>query len=276
MIENAAASAPDTKRFGRGARYVFGYCALIVAAEVVNAFRPTVSGGLLCLLTFVLIVHAVAIAPSDLADRVSVADVSRDALLCATLVLLAIVTSASVWALLLPVNRISASLWPALVAVPTLVALGSVADVFGIDVLGRWRARVTLREVAVVVSAAPLALLWWAALPDRTLGLHHAGATDVVIAATTAFLLGFVEELLFRGALQRSASKVLGVSAAVIAVAVLSAFVAAGNRSVGGVALLFVVGLGYGYVAVRSDSVRAPALAKALILSSVVVISAVR
>ena len=276
MIENASFSLPDTKRFGRGARYVFGYCALIVGAEIVNAFRPALSGGLLCVLTFVLIVHALSVAPSDLADRASGAHESQDAVLCATLVLLAIVTSASVWALLLPVNRISASLWPALVAVPTLVALGSVADVFVIDVLGRWRARVTIREVVVVASAAPLALLWWAALPDPVLGLHQPGATDVVIATTTAFLLGFVEELLFRGALQRCASRVLGVSAAVISVAVLSAVVTAGNRSVGGVILLFGVGLGYGYVAARSESVRAPALAKALTLAIVVVISALR
>lgn len=250
--------------------YVLRYCGLVAGAELVAAFSPVVSGGLLCVLTFGLIVHAVWLMPPNGAGE---ATDSWDETLCASFVMLALVCLASLWALMLPVHRIFSSVWPALVAAPTLVGLVGTADVFHINVLGRWRSRITLGEVAVVASAVPMMFLLSAAMPDRVLGLHHAGAADVVIAAITAFALGIVEELVFRGALQPCVIDVVGRRFGVIAVAAVSALVAAGNRSIAGLLLLFVVGLGFGYVAMRSGSVRAPALARAVMLAGLVVLS---
>jgi membrane protease YdiL (CAAX protease family) len=244
-LAGAAHSAPDGAVEGRDPRGPILTVLAIVVAEVVVAFVDPVAGAVLHgLLLLGLLLGWMAVG-----DR---------ALLVLALVPLGRVTSLALtprgdgaWAYLLT-------------GLPLLVAVlwmrrGSTAPMV--------RSRPAWHAIAVALAGVPLGLLAWALFD-----LPPAGGMVIPLAALVVFVFaGVLEELLFRGLVQRALTRPVG--ARDFAVADLL-FVAAylPTRDVGLIIWMAVLGLGAGYYVRRTGGLTAVAVAHGLLAAGALVI----
>ncbi|MCU1620878.1 MAG: amino terminal protease family protein [Modestobacter sp.] len=244
-LAGAARSAPDGAVEGRDPRGPILAVVGIVVAEVVVAFVDPVAGAALHgLLLLGLLLGWVAAG-----DR---------ALLVLALVPLGRVTSLALtprddgaWAHLL-------TGLPLLIAVLWLLR-GSARPVV-------W-ARPAWHALAVALAGVPLGLI-----ASALLDLPRAGGMVVPLAALVVFVFaGVLEELLFRGLVQRGLTRPLGARGVVLADVL---FVAAylPTRDVGLIVWMAVLGLGAGYYVRRTGGLTAVAVAHGLMAAGALVI----
>jgi membrane protease YdiL (CAAX protease family) len=254
----ASMDRPPSARASEGAppatRGVPGWCrglylALIVAAELVISLRSVELGaGVHLLLIFVMPIHGTFVAPS-----------SRVLLTVMTLAPLIRIVN-----LAMPVDGLSPVNQYLLLSVPLAVALLTTMRIAGLS-----RREIGLRfdrlplQLGIGLLGLPIGALIYAILRPPP-PLADPTWSGVLIAAV-AFLamIGFLEELIFRGALQTVGERTLG-SWASVYVNVLFAALHLGYLSPPHTGLVFLVGLIFSRLAAQGRSVVGVALAHGL------------
>lgn len=153
-----------------------------------------------------------------------------------------------------------------ILAVITTVAIGLIARVEGIsprDLGLEADGRVPMLSATLIPVGLVVGLGFYALTkPDPVVG-GVSLATILPLVLGLAFATGLVEELLFRGLLQRAASQRLGARIGIVYVGLLYALLAAAPWSVVGLALVFATSLGLGALTGRTSSVIPAAAAHA-------------
>jgi membrane protease YdiL (CAAX protease family) len=143
----------------------------------------------------------------------------------------------------------------ALTSVPLFLAALMVARNLGLSRhdLGLSLGRPALQLLIAFVSV-PLAVIAYLVLRPAALLKPVGWPTALAIALVLVVCTGFVEEFIFRGVLQTAARSVLG-RWQLPYVSTLSASLYLGYRSVGMVALMLAVSLGFGWLVAKSGSI---------------------
>jgi membrane protease YdiL (CAAX protease family) len=164
----------------------------------------------------------------------------------ALLLAVAVVLLERLLSLTVPFVAVGPVYWNVLVAVPTLVGIALVARLVRYSrqdlglVVDRW---VALLSLALVPPGLALGLVYYWIVRPLPL-VDGSGVADVLPAvAVLALTTGLIEEMLFRGLVQRAASSRLGPPLGILYVGVLYTLLAAVPWSVGGIALVFAIAL---------------------------------
>jgi membrane protease YdiL (CAAX protease family) len=164
--------------------------------------------------------------------------------------------------LVMPQNSFRSDLWELVVALP-LVA-GSIVFVFIVNPTELWAARssASLRWQLVIASlGVPTGLFVFGIAYG--LGERGGGSEPGVVPAVVLFVAGVVDELVFRGVLQRSLEPIYGNGAFIIAALLYTAMLL-GSSAVA-VAFGGLLGLVFGYLVMRRNVLLAVAVAHGLV-----------
>jgi membrane protease YdiL (CAAX protease family) len=112
-----------------------------------------------------------------------------------------------------------------------------------------------LVQLAVGFSGAPLGVIEFYILKPEPLASGLNLLNLFLLALALIFFTGFVEELVFRGVIQRSAVACLGSKAGILGVGLIFALLHIGWLSLFDFIFVFVIGLIFGYVAFKTDSI---------------------
>ena len=243
---------------------VFVYFAALVAAEILVAFadpvsrEPTVQGwglSLHILLVFALTFHAVLAF-------------DRDPRLAYLFTALSLASLVRVFSLSVPRFTFDVVQWLALISVPLLVSVAAVAYVqrlgprsLGLG-LGSWRNLPI--QAGIAATGVPLGLIEFYILrPEPWIPVLELGA--ILVGSVVIFFgTGISEELIFRGIMLRRAVEGLGPRAGLLFVSSVFASLHIGFRSPVDLAFVFLVGLSYGIVVLKTKSLWGVALSHSL------------
>jgi uncharacterized protein len=257
-VERPARSAP----FALIRATVAFYLAAIVAAEAVVDFLG-VTGGLIveAALLLVLVTHYVVAV-----DRDPRSELARDhrELTPEVLPIIALVPLARILSVTVPVEEISRLYWYAMVGAPLLLAAWNVSRLSSFHPAGLGlRVRSWPAQLQIGLAGVPLGLSAYVILrPDEitTFDLPHL----LVAAVVLLVLSGFVEEVIFRGLLQRGLAQAFGPAGIPLASAIFAAsYLGAGSAAY--VAFIAVVGLVFGWAFERTGSLVGVSIAHGLL-----------
>jgi membrane protease YdiL (CAAX protease family) len=237
-----------------------GYSVALIGALAIQATVSTTAGTAACaVLVAVLLGHHIA----------AVGDTDRrlDPLLA-----LALVALGAILAVTLPVDRVTAVLWPAIVGVPLLLGIRRAALRLGLRrsdlglVAAHWRV-----QVAIAAAGVPLGLVIAVALEPAPLVAPTGWAAFVGAAIVIGLFAGALEELLMRGLLQPLVVRALG-DGGIGWTAALSAAMYLGSRSVAVVVAAGALGLVFGILRRRTGSIAGIAAAHGIIVAGALLI----
>ena len=156
----------------------------------------------------------------------------------------------------IPLAYFPSHLWFIVVNVPVLVATVAMMRVQGISFRD---AGVVFRKPLEVAAIALTGILFgfidYLILRPEPLGVGLSFWNIVLLALGLGFSTGFVEELAFRGLMQRHAVELFGERNGLIGVALVFAALHIGWLSVVDLVFVFSVGLFYGFVTLRTGSI---------------------
>ena len=162
--------------------------------------------------------------------------------------------------LVMPQNSIESDLWPLVVAVPVIAGAVLLTFIHRDRVLRLVRPALSPGwRLAIAVSGAPIGLFAFGLADAAGENRDSAGLT----AALVLFVAGAVDELLFRGALQRSLEWTYGPDAFIVS-GVLYTATLLGDSPVT-VALGGVLGLAFGFLVARTNALLSVAVAHGLL-----------
>jgi membrane protease YdiL (CAAX protease family) len=187
---------------------------------------------------------------------------------------LALVPLMRILSLVMPVRFVPAIYWYVLINLPLLLAIFLAAQLLRATPreLGL-RMRAWPTQLAIAVVGVPLGLAAFLILrPAPLVRLSTLDAPHLVSgAAILLVFVGFTEELLFRGLLQREAEVVFGRLGLAFS-SLLFAIMYIGSQSVGYVLFMGLVGLFYGWCVRRTGSIWGAALSHGLLAIGLVLI----
>jgi membrane protease YdiL (CAAX protease family) len=228
------------------ATYIVGIC----VAEVVFVFVDPLYG-MLChaVLLFALLHHGIA-ARRSAAEREMDASVRNDLVFP----VLALVPLLRILSITMPIPQAGRIYWYGLIGVPVALALVLLARVASREWLRRavpfpW-SRV---QAAVAVSGVPLGMIAYLIARHDGFSMKPDGHELLVAVPLLFFFTGVLEEVLFRGLLQRALVDLYGAPGRLWTTA-LFAFVYLGSRSAGYVAFYAGVGFLFSWVVTRTRS----------------------
>jgi membrane protease YdiL (CAAX protease family) len=254
--DRLAAGATILRRTAPTARYSVA----LVAAVAIQATVSARAGTAACaVLVAVLLGHHIT-AVRDTDPRLD------------PLLALALVALAAILAVALPVDNVSAALWPAIVGLPLLLGIWRAARRLGLGrcdlglVAGPWRV-----QAAIAAGGVPLGLVVAVALEPEPLSAPTGWAAFAGAAIAVGVFAGALEELLMRGLLQPLVVRALG-DGGVAWTAALTAALYLGSRSAPVVVAAGALGLVFGLVRRQTGSVAGIAGAHALIVAGALLI----
>ena len=234
-----------------------GYLAASLCAEIVLPFAPIATG-----IVDALVLVA-ALSHFGWAQRSPLAIGDPPTRLLPAVALLPLLRLLS---LTMPVPEFPTFIWLALAGAPLVLAIIVAARLTSMDILEVGLARISRswQSGALVLMGVPagLALAW---LQEPSFSSTDTPAGAFAIALVAVGFAAIPEELIFRGLLQPLMSQTVGRSAVVIA-ALASGLTYAGSRSPGVMALMFGVGILYGWEVWRTNSIWAPIIGHSLLL----------
>ncbi|MEA2276608.1 MAG: protease family protein [Solirubrobacteraceae bacterium] len=243
---------------GLSARGVVGTYAIAVgAALAIQGLAPPLAGTIACGVLVAVLLN----------DHAATGDGRLD-----PLVALALLPLAGILAVAMPIAEVPVALWPALVAVPMLLAIALAARRLGLSraMLGlaapAWRV-----QGRVAATGLPLGLAAYLVLRPGQLTPHEGALAVAGAAVAIGLFAGGVEELLMRGLLQPLLVRIDG-GRGVAWTAVLSAALYAGTRSAAAIALAGGLSLLAGGVARRTRSIAGVSLGHGLLVAGALVV----
>lgn len=230
---------------------ISGYVTVIVVLEVIGVFGPTmlsIAGD--ALLIPILLNHYV------LAEQ---APYRR------LLPALALIPLLRIFSLAIPLRELPELYWYMLVGLPLLLATFLIVRLLGLSAgnLGLKRAA-WLGQFLIALSGVPLG--WIAFLlfrPQPLVGEYNLATILAGVVILTIFA-GFVEEIIFRGVLQRVASEVFGLGGLVLSNGLFT-LMYLGNLSWGYLLFMGLAGFYFGWSVRRTGSIWGVALAHSLL-----------
>jgi membrane protease YdiL (CAAX protease family) len=245
----------------RLALLTLAFAGAIVLTEVVYAFVAA-SAGIACVAIVILALLGVALlAPGRSTEEASPAGLKA----LEVLPVLGLVPLLRIASLTIPVRDLPQIYWYAVTGAPLLVALAMTGRFLGAEWCRETFALVWSRTQALIaLSGVPLGLMAYLVLrPDRI----EPHLTPPLFATGLLILIPFnalMEELLFRGALQRMLVGVFGdLGVAVTAVLFMTTYL--GTRSAPYVLLVGLIGFGFGACVRRTGSLAGAVLAHGLV-----------
>jgi len=234
---------PPKMKARRGLK-AFTLClAAIAAAEVVTSFADPACG-----LLFHSAILVSLIALSALGHG---ANPSPNPFLSLSLAPLIRILSLS-----MPLAHFPRYAWYLVASVPVLAA---VLTLMRVQNMGLADVGLTLRrpliQAGVALTGAPFGVVEYSILRPEPLAPGLSGAGLALLAVALVLSTGFVEELAFRGVIQRSAVEALGERAGLLGVAAVFASLHIGWLNPLDVAFVFAVGLFFGFVALKTGSI---------------------
>ncbi len=247
----------DTSRQWR--RIALAYLVTIGGAEL--TLRWSITASIVChgVLLLALLNHYVAAACS-----VQVADQWRPPAghPVSSLPVLALVPILRIASLATANTQVSPVAGYALVALPLLVGVILIARLVGAspgDVGLRW----TATQPVIALIAVPLAVVARELPPGSPIARSEDWA-HTLVACSVLLLIGGLEEVIFRGMVQRSLCRLFG-AGGVVLTAGLSAAAATGSGSVSFVTFIGGASLVFGWLAYRTGSVVGAAVARGIV-----------
>ena len=156
----------------------------------------------------------------------------------------------------LPLTYFPSYSWFMVVNVPVLVAAVAMMRVQGISFRDAGIVFSKPLEVAVIaLTGIPLGFIDHFFLRPEPLGIGLSFWNLVFLALGLGFSTGFVEELVFRGLMQKNAVDALGERRGLIGVALVFAALHIGWFSLPDLVFVFSIGLFYGFVALRTGNI---------------------
>ncbi len=146
--------------------------------------------------------------------------------------------------------------WFIVVNVPVLVATVAMMRVQGVSFMDAGVVFSKPLVVAVIaLTGIPLGFIDYYMLSPEPLGIGLSFWNLVFLALGLGFSTGFVEELVFRGLMQKNAVDAFGERRGLIGVALVFAALHIGWLSLPDLVFVFSVGLFYGFVALRTGNI---------------------
>ncbi len=253
----------DSRRWRQA---VWGYLVVVAVAEIVGSIWSVPAGVVCHGLLLLGIVNHYAVASRDQAM-----DGCGRALECSssTLPVLALVPTLRIASLTVPSEGVSPIVWYAVVGLALtfgVVLTARLVGARGADLGLRW----TSTQPLVALLGVPLAAVTYT-LPHAEPTIESGDWRYVVMASVVLFLLGALEEVVFRGMIQRSLCQLFGAHGVVLT-AMLSTVSAIGSGSLGRVAFGGVVGLVFGGLVYRTQSLVGVAVAHGIVNVTAIVL----
>ncbi len=240
------------------------YIAAIAGAETAVVFLGSVPGmiahGILLILLFShYIMLSLTSSPSD-------HHLAGAGKLGQALPVLSLFPLLRILSLAMPIKSIPEIYWNALVGIPVLIAIGLTARLLGWSPRDLGLAsRMWPWQLLIALSGIPLSLAVYIAMGSPPLA-PAVNSRDAMIGAAILIIFGGVmEEILFRGLLQRVTSEVFG-AWGMVWTSVLFALMYLGSLSAPVVVLMGLIGLFFGWCVERTGSTWGVILAHSLTL----------
>ncbi len=155
-----------------------------------------------------------------------------------------------------PLNHFPSYLWYIAVNVPVLVATVAMMRVRGISFNDAGVVfRKPLEVAAIALTGIPFGFIDYLILRPEPWAIGLSFWNLVVLALGLGFSTGFVEELVFRGLMQRSAVEAFGERRGLIGVALVFAALHIGWLSILDLVFVFSVGLFYGFMVLKKGDI---------------------
>jgi uncharacterized protein len=185
---------------------------------------------------------------------------------------LALVPLARLLSFTMPIASVPTLYWHALIGAPLLPALAVAARAYGYSAssLGLGRGRI-LTQLAVAATGGPLGLAAYEILRPAPVVRHLDGSHLVFGSLTLLVFAAFIEELVFRGLLQRAALGVFG-AAGVVLVNVVYGVTAIGSLSAGYAVFVGLMGCWFSIASRRSGCLWGVIGAHALTVTGLVLV----
>ncbi|MDP8961991.1 MAG: CPBP family intramembrane metalloprotease [Actinomycetota bacterium] len=258
-------STGDTRRWRR---IVLGYLLVLAVADIVGygwrAPAGAVCHGAVLLVLLNHYVVAMSTGPVITGDSMSRADYHLS-----TLPVLGLVPTLRIASLAVPNNEVSPIFWYGLISLAlasAVVLTARLNDARGAELGLRW----TPQQRTIALIGVPLALVAWE-LPQPSPLIEGDNPFYVLVGSVVLLLLGGLEEVVFRGMIQRSLCRLFGISGIFFA-AGLSTAAASGSDSLSFVAFSGGVTLVFGWFVHRTGSVIGVALAHGIVNMTAIVL----
>ncbi len=222
---------------------ITAYILFIVVAEVVTSFMNPGSGLVLHSLILITLLVQYSLKQGE--------NPSSGLYLTLSLAPLIRIISLSI-----PLNYFPSYLWFIVVNVPVLVATVAMMRVQGISfrdagvVFGK-----PLEVAAIALTGIPFGFIDYLILRPEPLVVGLSFWSLVILALGLGLSTGFVEELVFRGLMQRNAVEVFGERRGLIVVAAVFASLHIGWLSIVDLVFVFSIGLFYGFIVLKKGNI---------------------
>ena len=148
------------------------------------------------------------------------------------------------------------------------LVLASAITLMRVEGLGLRDAGITFSkpfiQIAVGAAGPALGFIEYYILKPEPLTMSRDPLTLVILALSLVFFTGFVEELVFRGIMQRSAVNALGEAAGLFGTTTVFAILHIGWLSLLDLAFVFLVGLFYGSAVLKTGSIMGASISHGL------------
>ncbi len=240
------------------------YIAAIAGAEAVTVFLGTVPGmighGIVLML---LLSHFIVLSPASSRDDSRTAGAAQ---LGQAMPVLSLFPLLRILSLALPISFIPEIYWHALVGVPLLIAIALTARLLGWSPSDAGlNSRAWPWQLLIALTGIPLSFAAYVAMGPAPLTPPLTTRDTLIGAIILIIFSGAIEEILFRGLLQRVTTEIFGTWGIAWA-SVLFAVMYLGSHSAPVVALMGLIGLFFGWSVERTGSTWGVILAHGIML----------
>jgi uncharacterized protein len=228
------------------------YLFLIVTAETVTSLvNPSIGLFLHAMLLFSLIALSAIWRRSDKGSNL---------FLC-----LSIAPLIRIFSLSLPLQFFPAYVWYMIAGIPMTIAAATVMRIEGLSLRD---VGITIKkpkiQLLTIFTGIPFGVLEYYILKPSPFAIDSSAVTFILIALGFILATGFTEELVFRGIFQNTATKLFGNKVGLIGVTAVFAALHIGWLNIFDVFFVFVIGLFFGVLVLKTGSIAGASLSHGL------------